>query len=62
MTQSFVFKPVKIGFFARGMPPGVLEPQAGGCIAVPGGKDKKTGPKTARTGNRTGNRYRRPKG
>src|SRR3954465_1892853 len=25
------------------MPPGVLEPQAGGCIAVPGGKDKKTG-------------------
>jgi len=46
MTQSFVFKPVKIGFFARGMPPGVLEPQAGGCIAVPGAKDKKTGPKS----------------
>jgi hypothetical protein len=31
------------GFFARGMPPGVLEPQAGGSIAVPEGKDKETG-------------------
>src|SRR6267378_2159861 len=29
------------------MPPGVLEPQAGGCIAVPGAKDKKTGPESA---------------
>jgi hypothetical protein len=33
------------GFFARDMPPGVLEPQAGGCIAVPNAKDKKTWPK-----------------
>jgi hypothetical protein len=50
MTQSFVFKPVIKGFFARGMPPGVLEPQAGGCIAVPGAKDKKTGPESAQGG------------
>jgi hypothetical protein len=40
------------GFFARGMPPGVLEPQAGGSIAVPGSKDKKTGPEIARTARR----------
>jgi hypothetical protein len=31
------------GFFACGMPPGVLEPQAGGSIAVPRSKDKKMG-------------------
>src|SRR5947207_8685822 len=34
------------------MPPGVLEPQAGGCIAVPGAKDKKTGPQSAQDGRR----------
>jgi len=31
------------GFFARDMPPGVLEPQTGGCIAVPDAKHKKPG-------------------
>jgi hypothetical protein len=31
------------GFFARGMPPGVLEPQAGGSIAVAGPEDKESG-------------------
>jgi hypothetical protein len=35
-------------FFARDVPPGVLEPQTGGSIAVLAAKDKKTGPKIAR--------------
>jgi hypothetical protein len=28
--------------FGRGMPPGVLEPRAGGCIAALGVKNKET--------------------
>jgi hypothetical protein len=35
------------GCFAGGMPPGVLEPLAGGSIAVPGREDKETGLKSS---------------
>jgi hypothetical protein len=38
-----VFQLEFAGFSGRGMPPGVLEPRAGGCIAVPGRKNKETG-------------------
>jgi hypothetical protein len=38
-----VFQLEFAGFSGRGMPPGVLEPRTGGCIAAPGAKNKETG-------------------
>jgi hypothetical protein len=40
-----MFKLELLEFFACDMPPGVLEPQDGRCIAVPAVKDKKSRPK-----------------